>query len=92
MELQFLFSALCQILVYICTHILGGIFIAKNSLGHNSVKNEGGVTVLFLCTLSDDGLYFYKVSWTYSLFYDNYRADTIFIGSISKRHNSVKEM
>ena len=33
------------------------IFIAKISKGHNSVKNVGGVTVLALCTLSDDDLY-----------------------------------
>ena len=38
------------------------IFIAKNSKGHNSVKNENGVTVLFFCISSDGGLYFYKVS------------------------------
>ena len=38
------------------------IFIGKISKGQNSVKNVGGVTVLFLCTLSDDGLYLYKVS------------------------------
>ena len=35
------------------------ILIAKISNGHNSVKNVGGVMVLFLCTLSDGGLYFY---------------------------------
>ena len=38
------------------------IFIGKISKGHNSVKNVGGVTVLFLCILSDGGLYLYKVS------------------------------
>ena len=38
------------------------IFIGKNSKGHNSVKNVGGVSVLILCTLSDDGLYLYQVS------------------------------
>ena len=38
------------------------IFIAKISKGHNSVKNVNGVTILFLCTSSDGGLYFYKVS------------------------------
>ena len=31
-------------------------------MGHNSIKNEGGVSVLVLCTLSDDHLYLYKVS------------------------------
>ena len=31
------------------------IFIGKISKGHNSVKNIGGVTVLFLCTTSDGG-------------------------------------
>ena len=36
-------------------------FIGKISKGHNSVKNIGGFTVLVLCTLSDDYLYFYKV-------------------------------
>ena len=40
------------------------IFIAKLSKGHNSVKNVGRVTVLFLCTSSDGGLYFYmKIFW-----------------------------
>ena len=34
------------------------IFIGKISKGHNFLKNVGGVTVLFLCTSSDDGLYF----------------------------------
>ena len=34
----------------------------KDSKGHNSIKNVGGVMNLFLCTLSDDGLYLYKVS------------------------------
>ena len=37
------------------------IFIAKISKGHNSVKNVGGVTVLFLCTSSVSGLYLYTV-------------------------------
>ena len=35
-------------------------FIGKHSKGHNSAKNVGGLTVLFLCTLSDGGLYLYK--------------------------------
>ena len=30
--------------------------------GHNSVKNVGGITVLVLCTSSDNGLYLYQVS------------------------------
>ena len=38
------------------------IFIRKISKGHNSVKNVGGLSVLVLCTLSDDGLYLYQVS------------------------------
>ena len=33
------------------------IFIGKISLGHISVKNVGGVTVVFLSTLFDGGLY-----------------------------------
>ena len=42
------------------------IFIGKISKGHNSVKNVGEVTILFLCTSSDDGLYLYNVSGKYS--------------------------
>ena len=38
------------------------IFIRKISKGHNSVKNVGGVSVLVLCTSSDDGSYLYQVS------------------------------
>ena len=36
------------------------ISIGKISKGHNSIKNVDGVTVLFLCTLSDGGLYLYS--------------------------------
>ena len=36
--------------------------IEKISKEHNSVKNGGEVIVLVLCTSSDSGLYFYKVS------------------------------
>ena len=38
------------------------ISIRKISKGHNSVKNEGGMSVLVLCISSDGGLYLYKVS------------------------------
>ena len=34
----------------------------KISKGHNSVQNVRRVTVVFLCTLSDGGLYLYNVS------------------------------
>ena len=37
-------------------------FIGKISKGHNSIKYISGVTVLVLCTLSDDGSYLYKAS------------------------------
>ena len=38
------------------------IFVAKFFKRHNSIKNEGGVTVLVLCTWPDDDFYLYKVS------------------------------
>ena len=38
------------------------IFIGKFSKGHNSVKDEDGVTVLFLYTSSDGEIYLHKVS------------------------------
>ena len=40
----------------------GHSFDIKISKGHNSVKNVDGVMVLILCTLSDGGLYLYKLS------------------------------
>ena len=45
-----------------------------------------------VCTSSDGGLYFYKVSGKYSGRYQSYRADTVFIRKISKGHNSVKNV
>ena len=42
------------------------IFIGKVSKGHNSVKNVGGVTILFPCKSSFDGFYLYKVTGKYS--------------------------
>ena len=38
------------------------IFLRKISKGHNSINNVGGVSVLVLCTASDNGLYLYQVS------------------------------
>ena len=40
----------------------GHDFYMKISKGYNSVKNVDGVTILVLCTSTDDGLYFCKVS------------------------------
>ena len=40
----------------------GALPIALRGPAHNSIKNVGGVTVLFLCTSSDNGLYLYQVS------------------------------
>ena len=37
------------------------ISIRKIIKGNNSAKNVGGVTVIYLCTSSDHGLYFYQV-------------------------------
>ena len=74
MELPFIFSAYRLMVVYISTefheNILGGIKVIertrfsseKISKCHNSVKNVGGVTVLVLCTLSDDVSFLYHVS------------------------------
>ena len=60
-------------MVYICTKLhenilhnisyrADTIFIGKNSKGHNFFRNGGGVMVFVLYTLSDDGLYLYRVS------------------------------
>ena len=37
------------------------ISIRKITKGSNSAKNVGGVTVVYLCTLSGHPLYFYQV-------------------------------
>ena len=74
MELLFFFSAHRLRVFNISTKFhennLGGIKVIertrfaseKMSKDHNSVKVVGGVTVLALCTFSDDGLYLYQVS------------------------------
>ena len=36
-------------------------YYMKNTKVHNSVKTESRVMVLFLCTLSDDASYLYKL-------------------------------
>ena len=73
-ELWFLFSAYCLMVLYICIkfheNILKGFRVIEElvfsfsgfSKGHNSVKNIGRVMVLYLCILSDHALYLYKVS------------------------------
>ena len=48
--------------------------------------------ILVLCTSSDGGLYFYKVSGKYSTWYQSYRADMISNRKISKGHNSVQNV
>ena len=52
------------------------IFIRKISKSYNSIKNEGGMSVLVLCTSSDDGLYLYQVSRKYLEQYESYGVDT----------------
>ena len=57
--------------------------------GHNSSKNVAGVMVLIFCTLSDDVLYLYQVSWKFlKEFRDIWL--TRFSHKFTKRHNSVK--
>ena len=68
------------------------ISILKISKGHNSAKNVGGVTVVYLCTSSGHALYFYHVLRNYLKRYQSYRADTISILKISKGHNSAKNV
>ena len=67
-ELQFMFSAYCPIMVYARAkfgeNILKCLCYGADTISiqvitkeHNSVKIAHGVTVLVLCTLSDHGLY-----------------------------------
>ena len=68
------------------------ISILKISKGYNSAKNVGGVTVVYLCTLSGHALYFYQVLWNYLKRYQSYRADTISILKMTKGNNSAKNV
>ena len=68
------------------------ISIRKITMGNNSAKNVGGVTVVNLCTSSGHALYFYQVLWNYLERYQSYRADTISIPKISKGNNSAKNV
>ena len=51
-------------------------FQKKKLKGSKFRKNVGGVSVLVLCTSSDDGLYLYQVSCKHLERYQRYRADT----------------
>ena len=52
------------------------ISILKITKGNNSAKNEGGVTVVSLCTSSAHALYLCQVSWNDLKWYQSYGADT----------------
>ena len=68
-----LISALCLIMLYICAKfhiiILNGIKViertqflyGKLQRGIIPPENKGGVTIVYLCTLSGHALYFYQV-------------------------------
>ena len=60
--------------------------ILKFTKGHNSITNEGGVTVLVLCTLQS----FVKVSQTVSELETQTVGSTLGWSQFTKRHNSVK--
>ena len=68
------------------------ISILKISKGKNSAKNVGRVIVVYLCTSSGHGLYFYQVLWHYLKWYQSYRVDTISILKITKGNNSAKNV
>ena len=67
------------------------ISILKITKGNISAKNVGGMTVVYLCTLSGHALYFYQVLRNYLRWYQSYRADTISILKITKGYNSAKK-
>ena len=68
------------------------ISILKISKGNNSARIVGGVTVVYLCMLSGQALYFYQVLRNYLKRYRSYRADTISILKITKGNNSAKNV
>ena len=68
------------------------ISIRKITKGNNSAKNVGGVTIVYLSTLSGHALYFYQVLWNYLKLYQSFRADTISILKITKGNNSPKNV
>ena len=68
------------------------ISILKITKGNNSAKNEGGMTVVYLCTSSGHALYFYQVLSNHLERYQSYRAATISILKITKGNNSAKNV
>ena len=56
---------------------------------HNSVHIVYGITVLGVCTLSDQDLYLYQVLLKYLERFESYIANTISILIIKKIHNST---
>ena len=87
-EEQFLWSARHLIILYMSIkfheNILNGFQVIQGtqnyhcriSKGNNSKNVLTRVTVLVLCTLSDDALYFYEVSLKCLERFLSYRADT----------------
>ena len=51
----------CEIISNGISYKADMISILKITKGNNSAKNEGGVTVVNLCTSSGHALYFYQV-------------------------------
>ena len=60
--------------------------------GYNSLKFVDGIMVPYLCTSSDDALYWYQVSRKYLKGFQSHREDAICILKFSKRHNSVNSV
>ena len=60
-------DVICYLEDVICT--------LKFAMGHNSVKNVGGVMVLVLSTLFDNALYLYQVLPKYLMGYESYRPE-----------------
>ena len=66
-------------MLYICfnkiSHRVSGLTLGwslKFTKGHNSVKDEGGVTELVLSTLCDNAIYLYQVLSKYLVGFQSY--------------------
>ena len=65
------------------------LIIAKIKMGNNSVITCNRVTVLALCTISDDRLSMHQVSFDSLLYFQRYAPDKFNIAKIRKGNNSI---
>ena len=86
--MRYISTKFCEIILNGCR--ADTISLLKITKGNDSAKNEGGTTIVILCTLSGHVLYMCQILGNYLKRYQSYKGDTNSILKITKRNNSAK--